>query len=647
MTTVYIDFETRSRIDIKRCGAGKYARDPSTEILMTGYAINDGPVKVHYGSTIPWEIKKATADLGVIFCAQNAFFEYFIWMNKWNIPVPEFKCTRAKLGAHGLPQKLELGARALKLGVEKDIEGRRLIGKFSVPRPDGTFYNLDDFPEEKKRFMGYCGQDITVERLIDKRLPDLTPFEQELFNLTMQMNARGITIDRTLATIADDIGQKLVKHCNDRLRQLTDDKFYSIGQTVRLKEYLNKTYGLALPDMSGDTIDEHLNSVKDPVAREILVLRTEFGRTSISKFGKMNEAVCDDDRIRDYVIYHGAHTGRWTSQLVQLHNLPRGGDINPNHAIDILKQGDSDFFERMYEFPISTLSSCIRGALLPAKGKKLFVADYNAIEARVLMWLADQKDAVQMFRDGEDIYLDMARSIYHDPGLTKANKQERQLGKQVILGCGFQMGAPKFKVTCAGYGIDIDEEVAKTAVYGYRNKYTRVVQYWEDVERAAMAAVRTGKAFRIGHVVFFMQRGFLKCRLPSGRDLAYYAPKIEERDTKVGRKHQLGYHALNSQTNVFGPVWTYGGKLTENIVQAVARDIMATAKLKLEKESFEILLSTHDEIIAQATPHGFMITDYDVEDSLERMIRIMCTLPDWADGCPITAEGWVGDRYRK
>jgi DNA polymerase len=637
MHTVHLDFETRSVVDIKKCGAGKYAQDPSTRILIACWAVDDGPVVGVYGEQIP-PMLEYYRDEGFIFCAQNAFFEMAIWQARWGGPLPRFRCTRAKLGAHGLPQSLESGARALRLTSQKDIEGRRLINKFCIPQKDGSFIELDDHPADKEKFMGYCISDVRTEREIDCILPNPTDVEQQYFDLTQTINLNGVRVDQELSSIAQSVSETLYERCNARLKYLTDGQFYSIKQHTRLKVYLNQHYGLKLEDVSADTLEEVLPDVQDPVAQEIIKLRLEYAQSSVSKFTRILGSVCDDGRVRDYLLYHGAHTGRWTSQIVQFHNLPRGGKFDPGTAIDILKYGGAELFEQLYDYPISALTECIRGVILPTQGKQLYVADYNAIEARVLMWMADQKDAVEMFRRGDDIYIDMARDIYNDSDLTKKDKDERQLGKQTILGAGFQMGPEKFQKTCKKYGIEIDEGFAKKSIYGYRNKYPMVPQYWEDVERAAKAAIRYGKAYRIGRVVFYPKKKFLYCRLPSGRDLAYYSPGFEDRETKAGVRENIFYFTQNSQTNTFGKTYTYGGKLVENIVQAVARDIMADAKLRLHNNEYSVLLSSHDEIISEGDPEFC---------SVDEMVQIMCTLPEWAEGCPITAEGWSGERYRK
>lgn len=643
MPKVYLDYETRSKVDIKVAGAGRYATDPSTEILFTTYAVDDGKPVIHDGSSYP-EIFDMLIDEGYSFCAHNAFFEYMIWKHVWKTPLPRFTCTMAKCSVSGLPKNLENAAKALRLEYQKDINGRRLINKFSKPQKDGTFLSLNDFPEDKKQFHDYGTIDVLVSREIDKLLPELNETEQKVFELTLDINGRGLAVDLDLARRAKEIAEKLSEKCSLRLRELTNDHFYSIKQTVRLKQYLNTLFGLKMEDVAADTIEEILPTVKDPVARELLTLRAEYSSSSVAKFNRIIEAAGEDARVRDYLIYHGAATGRWTSQIVQFQNLPRGGEIIPESAIDILKSADADFFETMYEFPMSALTECVRGVIVAHPGHRLFVADYAAIEARVLMWLADQKDAVRMFKEGRDIYVEMAKVIHKNPNLTKENKPERQLGKQTVLGCGYQMGWEKFKNTCAGYGIAIEDDLAQTAVDAYRNTYKRVVSFWSDLEASAIHAVRHRTPVTCGPVRFFTKGRFLFCQLPSGRCLHYYQPGIEDNTTSYGKtKKTLRYFAQKSgpkQSNTFKKIFTYGGKLCENITQAVARDIMADAMLRLEMCGYPVILSVHDEIVCEVPKNH-------KRKSAELMVGIMCDLPLWAEGCPITAEGFETERYRK
>ena len=639
MALIHIDFETKSKIDIKKAGAGRYCCDPSTDILCVAYARDDGPILIEPNNKYPKIFDRWIAE-GHTFVAHNAFFEASIWKYVWKREPPPFMCTRAKAYVHGLPGSLDRLAKALKIEHQKNIEGAVLIKLFSIPNKEGKFNRPEDHPEEFKKFMEYCRQDVAVEREANDKLRDVTEYEDGIFQLTYKINDRGVLIDKELAKQATKIAEELKEYCNEELKELTDGKIHAITQAVRIKNYINENYDLELDSINRENIETLLGQDIDPDLRKILTLRLEFSRSSVAKFTRAVDSQCEDGRIRDHMVYHGASTGRWTSQAVQFHNLPRGIKINQETCVDIIKTGDAGLMDLCYENPMSALSTCIRGLLVAPEGKKLMVADYSAIEARVLVWMADQKSAIRQFKDGVDIYVEMAKKIYCNPNLTKDNFDERQLGKQAVLGCGYQMGAERFKGTCQSYGMGVDDELASLAVQTYRNTYNRVVSFWSDIEQAAKHTLRTKKPCRCGRVTFYILGRFLFCKLPSGRSLAYYCPGMEEKQTSWGEKKQtIFYYTQDSQTRNFKKTHTYGGKLTENVIQAISRDIMADAMLTLEENTYEVILSVHDEIICEVPKNN--------HHSLDTMIDIMCDLPLWAKGCPINAEGWEGDRYKK
>jgi len=564
---------------------------------------------------------------GAVFVAHNAAFEQAIWENT-GYPPPEFICTMALAQSHGLPGGLGRAAKSLQLSFQKEVSGTRLINMYCKPAKDGEFRVLEG--EDLQDMMYYCAMDVEVEREIFKRLPKLNAWEQGIFQLTQKINNRGIKIDTELASKASLFAKDLIGAANERLKELTDNKFYSLSQTVRLRNYLNDQYGLSLETVGSQELEEVLPFVSDPVAKEIITLRIGFGRSSSAKFDKASGAVCDDGRVRNYLIYHGASTGRWTSHTIQLQNLPRGIDIDADTCISLIKNADPEVFNMFYPDPMGAISSCIRGLFVAEEGKTFYVVDYASIEARVLMWLAGEKKAVSLFKQGADLYVEMAKVIHNNQKLTKENKKERQLGKQAILGCGYGMGHKKFMATCLSYGMDVDETLAEKAVKAYRKMHKKVVSFWYDLESAAVQTMRTGKAHRCGPVRFTREGEFLYCQLPSKRKLAYYKPLLEE--------GKLVYFTQDSQTHNFKKTNTYGGKLCENVCQAVARDIMADAMVRLETFNLPIVLSVHDEIVVEAKQKA---------GRLEQVIDLMKTLPEWAQGCPIDAEGFETKRYKK
>jgi DNA polymerase len=586
---------------------------------------------------------------GYTFSAFNAMFEQLIWAYRWpTLPMPQFRCTRALVAAHGLPQGLDRACKALNIGWSKDIEGRRLINTYSVPRKDGGFNELKG--EDAKKMLAYCAKDVDLSRRIYQRLPALDEIEQRIYNWTVSANLRGITIDSKLADQAEKIASGLLEKGNQALAVSTNGTILAVTQVARIKTFLSREYGVETESLDKEAIEELLLNKELPdTARRILELRRDLSQTSVQKFKRAKESVCADGKVRDTLIYHGAATGRWTSQVVQFQNLPKYTVSDPETALRLVRMGDPEIFEMAYKSPMLALSGCIRGLVVPQDGRSLAVVDYSAIEARVLMWAAGQQDAVDDFHQGRDIYVEMARVIYRNKNLTGKDKKERQLGKRTILGCGYGMGHIKFQATCESYGIDLGEKteyveretkdkkrekiwyspLAKRAVEGYRSRYPDVPTFWYSMQQAAESCVLTGKSYSTHGFVFQRQREFMYLEMPSGRRLAYHRP---------GRDSEgLFYFTEDSQSYNYVKKRLYGGRIVENVIQALARDILAYGILNLEKAGFKVILTIHDE----------NVVEIEKKEQLDEVTKIMCTLPEWAKGCPISAEGFVAERYRK
>lgn len=647
---IEIDFETRSRIDIRKAGAGKYAADPSTEILCVCWAVDNGPVFGSLGNKMP-DIFFQAAREGWTFSAFNAIFEQLIWAYRWPaIPVPQFICTRSLVASHNLPQSLDRACKALHIGYSKDIEGKRLINTYSIPRKDGTFNELQG--EDQKKMLQYCAKDVILSRRIRQRLPGLLPQEQEVYNWTVKANIRGICIDIDLAQKAQKIASELESIGNKRLVRLTGSRIFSVSQIQRIKTYLREEFAIETESLDKEAIEELLLQAGIPdTARAILQIRQDLAQSSVKKFARAVSAVCDDGLVRDTLVYHGAgQTGRWAGQVVQFQNLPRQVVKDPENALRLIKLGDAELFNVCYAQPMQALSSCIRSLIIPQDGTMFAVVDYNAIEARGLVWAAGQEDAVSDFHKGVDRYLKMAETIYRRRGLNKKDHaKERFLGKTAVLGCGYQMGHIKFQATCEGYGIDLGEKteyleretkdkkmvriyyapLAKTAVEAYRFEHPQVVQFWYDMQNAATKCVLTQEPVVCGKFIFYREREFLYMQLPSGRRIAYHKPGVDT--------DGLFYYAEDSQTNQYVKKRTYGGKLVENAIQGMCRDILAHGILNLEAKGFPVLMTIHDENIVSVTD----------KKQLEEVSKIMCELPAWAKGFPVAAEGFVCSRYRK
>jgi len=633
MRKVHLDFESRSRVDIWVSGAYVYASDPSTEIMCLAYAVDNGPVKlVRWNDILMAELSDPFEELrelagaeDTLFYAHNALFEQLIWEHKLRafglprLPINRWRCTAAKALSHGLPKALKDVAAALKTGEQKDMGGRAVMLKVCKPNSKGEWEEGADLIRQLE---DYCAQDVATEREIDHALPELQAFEQYVWFEDQLINQRGIAVDedaleKCLALIDEETA--LLKQ---EIATLTDGALDSVSRRNAVLQYFEKN-GVKLPDFTKATVEKALKSGKiPPKLAQILRIRQQLGLTSTAKYKALKTALCEDSRLRDILLFHSASTGRWGGKLVQMQNLPRGTISDTDVAVDLIKSTDLETVRMMYGNVMGALSSCVRGMFVSAPGHDLIVADYAAIEARVLMWLCGQDDAVKMFHDGEDIYVKMAERI--GPNAT------RQLGKQAVLGCGYGMGPDRFRGTCATYGIEISATLAETAVNAYRGTFKKVPFTWYSYERAMKTAIITKQTLKRGKITWEYKGEFLYCYLPSGRCLAYHKAKMEGGEIK--------YWTTNSTTKKYQKTGTYGGKIIENVTQAVARDILAYAMLRAEKAGYKIVLTVHDELVAEVPkPFG----------GVKEFINIITAVPKWAEGCPIAAEGWRGKRYHK
>jgi DNA polymerase len=344
--------------------------------------------------------------------------------------------------------------------------------------------------------------------------------------------------------------------------------------------------------------------------------------------------------VRDILVYHTASTGRFGGAGVQFQNLPRGNIKEIPTALKLLVAGDHDLIRPIFGEPMGVFSSLLRSMIIPEKGNEFFCADYAAIEARVLFWVAGNKPGMDAFRDGRDLYKELAMVIFNHEVVEEVTKDQRFVGKTSILGAGYGMGPKKFQATCEAQGAQIHEQTAKLAIATYRKVHFQVVSLWDKYTRASIAATQNpGKIFSIKKTKWYVKDDFLYCELPSSRKIAYHKPSVKYELTPWGEKRPVLYHyGVNGLTRKWEESSTYGGKLTENVVQAIARDLMAEAMLRIEKAGYEIVLTVHDELLAERKK-GF--------GDLKHFCDLMNESPEWAKGCPINVEGWQGDRYRK
>lgn len=662
--TVHIDFETRSLVDLKKVGAWVYSQHPSTEILCMQFAVGKGQITLWLpGQPFPRELANALAS-GEIFEAHNAFFEKAIWQNKAvarhnfpAVPASQWRCTAARAAYFALPRALGNCGKALGLTTTKDEEGKRVMMQLAKPNPrTGKFLDELDNLDKYFQLYSYCQTDVAAERAISDGLPALPSFEEKVWLLDQKINTRGVPIDREAVKCALKILDEYQTRLKNEVLEITEGEINTIGQRAKVMAWC-ESHGEKLLGYDKAQISEVLPRIKNPKVKRILEIRQALGKTSTAKYEAMTNSCAQDGRIRDVLMYHGAATGRWAGKLVQFQNLPKGNIKDMPAAVAAIKSGDADLIEMLYGNVMGFMSSAIRGMVSASEGKLLIAADFAAIEARVLAWLSGCELMLKQFRDGADLYVDMASKIY---GVKpeEVTPDQRQLGKAAILGAGYGMGKAKFYATCLSWGIKVSEELAAAAINTYRETYREVPNFWRDTERHAIRST-LNKTNSVQWITenSFLQWGcnhqFLQCLLPSKRSLNFYKPEIQPKNNPWGTNDALTFMGEKAGANG-GKSWqrvdTYGGKLVENITQAVARDLMAEAMLRIEAAGFEIILSVHDELIAEFDPRTIKVHDeglFSEEILLKKFESLMSALPSWAAGCPVEAKGWIGKNYRK
>ena len=656
---VVIDAETRSKLDVTVVGASRYCRHDSTLMLCLGYRLPDGTRHLWTkDDPPPQDLFDAIAN-GALVYAHNTMFEWCLWeficverMGWPAVPREQWRDSMAQCNAVGLPSSLEDALPAAGGTHEKNMEGRRIMLKLSKPRRHSKHDKRDwfDDPEDFEKLYQYCLDDVVGEDELCDRTWHLNPTELEIWQFDQTVNMRGTYCDRKAVVAAIDLVLEIMKENEAELEIITGGAVQTAGQLDKFRDY-TASLGFPLPNLTKDTVELaliRLRQIDTPEAktvRRMLEIRQENGKSSTKKFQAMIDRIDDDDRIRGYLQYCGAYrTGRWAGRGVQPQNFPRGEFAKrADEIVEMILAHDIKGLRREFGNPMSAISSAIRGMFMAAPGHEFVCADFNAIEARGVFWLSNDKQGLEVFISGRDPYKDMASTIYGVP-YDQINDDQRFVGKQAILGLGYRMGWKKFMAQCESYGQPISEELAKRVVNTYRNRFWRVVEFWDECERAAVLAIQNpDKRYRVklshGYVEYFMRGTYLMCKLPSGRCLGY--PEAELRDTVTpwGQdKLSVTYMGMNSHTHQWERLVTHGGTLVENITQAVCRDMLAMAMLRLEKANYPIVLHIHDECIAEVLAGTGNIKEF---------CRIMEMLEPWAKGFPVRAEGWIGPRYKK
>lgn len=643
-----IDIETYSSVDLIKAGVYKYAEADDFEILLFAYAFDDAPIQIidmAQGEQLPAEVQDALTDSKVLKTAFNANFE-ITCIGKYlgtDLILGQWECTMVRSAMCGLPLSLDASSKVLGLSQEKMAAGKALINYFSKPcKPTKTngmrTRNLPAHDIDRwNLFKSYCKQDVEVERAIRNKLEFfiMPASEKKLWVLDQEINRRGVMLDQQLVrnAIAMDAASK------ERLAKQAIDitGLENPNSTVQLKQWLIDELGEDIENVSKETVKDLLSRVDNEEIKAVLRNRQEAAKTSVKKYSTMAAAVCKNGRVRGMLQFYGANrTGRWAGRLVQLHNLPQNHLQDLDLARQLVCENDLDLVELLFGNVPDTLSQLIRTAFVAKPGHRFIVADFSAIEARVIAWLADEQWRLEVFKTHGKIYEASASQMFKIPiEEIKKGSALRQKGKVAELALGYQ-GGPGALTKMGALKMGLREEELQDLVDAWRNANPAIVRLWGEVGRAAMKAVEVGGTFVIRHGIKFIKRGsFLCIDLPSGRSLYYARPHIA--DNQFGSK-ALKYEGMNQTTKQWGVQDTYGGKLVENIVQAIARDCLALTMRRLEKAGYCIVMHVHDEVILETANET---------GSLEEACAIMGKPIKWAPGLPLRADGYETTYYKK
>lgn len=670
MKKIHIDIETFSPVSIADCGVYKYCESEDFEILMVAYQYPEDEEPSIVDLTKDELPKKLVSDMlsgEYVLCAHNAAFERTAFRRIGVQTRPEqWECSMIKAAYCGLPLSLGMVSSALKLGDKaKDSAGKSLIRYFCIPcRPTkvngGRTRNLPEHDEDKwEEFKNYCKQDVVAEKAIMDYLKKYTipQEEKEIYALDQRINDRGQKVDIELATNAIRIQDTVKDNLVEEMKQITGVE--NPNSTAQLKEWVESQIGKQITSLAKDEIPNLINTCENDAVRVILELRQKISITSVKKYNKIIGAACEDGRLRGLFQFYGANrTGRWAGRLVQPQNLPRGKSklAQVEIARELVKSNDLDTLSLCFGDILQELSGLIRTSMVAERGHKLLVSDFSAIEARVLAWVTGEQWRIDVFNSHGKIYEASASAIFKVP-LEEVTKELRQKGKVAELALGYQGGHGAVK-RFGGEAMGMTETEMKKLVEVWRSQNVNVTRFWEVLGEAAIRCVaqkESGvenpeiKLKNFKGIAFRCDDKAMTIELPSGRKLFYWGPKLIE--GRFGAT-QVSYYDLDQMTRKWARVDTYGGKLCENITQAIARDILVYSMINADKEGFPINMHVHDEIVVEIPENGkFMEHRADgglqAADALDFLELLMAETPKWAEGLPLNAEGFATDFYRK
>ena len=648
MKKLSCDIETFSDVDLIRCGVYKYADSPNFEMLLFAYAVDDGDVHIidiAGGEELPEKIIQAIKSDTVVKTAYNAQFERVCLSRYLKLPDGEYLnpqswyCTAVQAAELALPLSLADVGSVLGLERQKMTEGKELIKYFCVPckptKSNGNCTRNRPCHDINKweTFKKYCMRDVDVERQIADKLKmyPISDEEHRLYVLDQIINDRGVLVDSELAEQAVKLNSIQTAVAVEQAYMITG--LENPNSVTQLKQWL-KEKGVEIESLSKKSV-KSLADETDGDVSEMLKLRLLMAKTSVKKYEAVIRSVCSDNRVHGMMRFCGANrTGRWSGNILQPQNLPQNHLPDLTLARDIVKDGDFEMLDMMFGNVPNVLSELIRTVLIPKPNHRFIVADFSAIEARVLAWIAGEQWRIDTFKNGGDIYCASASKMFKVPVEKHGvNGELRQKGKISELACGYggSVGALK---NMGAVEMGVQENELQGLINDWRNANPHIVRFWYEVGNATMKAIKEKTTVPLGKLVFAYERGILFIRLPSGRRLSYIKPRI---GTNRFGGDSITYMGINSAKK-WDRLETFGGKLTENIVQGTARDLLANALINAANAGYDTVFHVHDEIICEV-PNGY--------GSVDELCKLMCIKPEWADGLPLNADGFECEYYKK
>jgi DNA polymerase len=652
MTFLNLDFETYSEAKIKQVGAQYYARHPSTEALMLGWAIDDEPVQVWDITSeidMPFDLAMALYDHKVLVKGYNATFERLILKFCLGIDLPyeRFRCTQVRAYGLAFTGSLEDVADQFNIGINKDPRGRALINRFSKPQPAShnvRRWTRENDPEGWAEFMEYCKRDVETERELWKRCEPyhFPEIEWERYALDQKINDRGVPVDRAFIDAAIEISATEKESLKDQMRELAmPTALHNPNSGPQLHDWL-KAQGTKLADLTKETIAFALSSYDlKPKVAEMLKLKQQLAKTSVTKFNAFKRVLSPENVVRGMFQFCGAsRTLRAAGRIVQLQNLARGGNTtnDPSTAAEIMLESGHEVSKLLYGNVMGLLSDTVRAAIKAPEGSLLNVSDLGSIESRVLGWMTDCKMINDCFREGRDTYKTLAVTMFNVP-YDEVTKKMRDFCKPPVLGGGYMLGWRGLISYAAGMGVTMTKEEAELAINTLRESWPEVVAFWAWCKDAVFYTTQTGRPYEGPHGLRTFAHGeFLCIGLPSGRNLYYHQPRIELREAPWGQMiDTFTYMGTDRhRNNAWCRISAHAGGTTENIDQAISRDIVYEWMDRADEAEFDLFLHCHDEIGA-----------VEKRDRIEEMNELIRQPIDWAPGLLLDADGYTAVRYKK